>query len=102
MKNNNNYLSCLGAIVLFVGLLAISAVINGLVFAILWDWFVVTSFNAPRLSIPVAIGLGIITRMAVQIPSSKKDETPASETIAVTLFSPFVTLGFAWIVYQFV
>jgi hypothetical protein len=52
----------LGLLVSFVGIFAfvISSIVQGYVLVILWGWFVMPFFSAPKLSIPIAIGLTIV------------------------------------------
>jgi hypothetical protein len=84
-------------------LLAIVAVyfINGFVISKMWAWFIVPTFGAPQLSIPVAIGIGMLIAMLAKNNIEKKEKESLLVTIGIALLSPLMTLLIAWIVYQF-
>lgn len=58
---------------------------SGFVLSVLWGWFVVPVFHLPALTIPVAIGLGLIVGLLTQkIPTD--EELKASSIINVFLY----------------
>jgi hypothetical protein len=50
--------------------------INGLVAAKLWSWFIVPTFGLPKLSMPAAIGLWLLARSITYRSSTKTDDEP--------------------------
>jgi hypothetical protein len=85
----------------------LSPVWTGYVLSLLWMWFVVTAFHVPTISIPVAIGLGIVVRMfAQEMPDqNKKDEDASKAMIRLCCYafiSPLIALIFGAIVHLFV
>lgn len=75
---------CMGLLGLpvFIGLiLALSSLANAYVLVKLWAWFVVPTFAAPALSLPVAVGVGSIIGLLQPVPKDdeKKDESVLSK-----------------------
>ena len=67
-------LSCLGVIVYAISM----TLFNGFVLVQLWDWFVVSSFNVPQITIQAALGIGLIVSMythEVPYPDEEKHTT---------------------------
>lgn len=56
----------------FFGSWLLSSIINGAVLRTMWGWFMVTTFQLPVLSLPVAIGLSAIVGMVVYQGNTKK------------------------------
>lgn len=85
--------------VLFV--LAWAALVDGFVFVKLWLWFVIPVFGLPILSIPTAIGIGLLVEfLAKPLPKAEKkewSEAMLNSFLMVTLKGAFV-LTTAWIV----
>lgn len=73
------------------------------VFATLWGWFVVTTFDLPALSVPVAFGILLLVSMG-QRSTSHLDGKKAGEIInhmaahslAVTMLFGFAALVRLW------
>lgn len=85
-----------------VSLSAISIVLNGWAFSILWGWFIVTTFGMNTLSIPAAIGLGFVVSYITK-QYQKKDACDEAiwYDLKLSLLKPFVALGAGWIVKGF-
>ena len=92
------------------GLLTLFAIpflltINGWALKTLWLWFVVPVFGLPALSIPAAIGMGIIighlTNHNSTNSSREKDEDKIVENIVRAVLRPLFAVLFGWIVLQF-
>ena len=86
----------------FVGI-----VTKGWVLSVIWSWFIVPVTGLPLLSIPMAIGfsvaVGLITQQSQKIDTEKKELLVSiAEIIGYGVLAPLFTLGFAWIIYQFV
>lgn len=95
----------LGYAFLFLVLMPLLSVWRGYIFSILWGWFIIPIFGVSQISIPLAIGLSYVIHFLTE-KMPKKNEKPFSEQMAL-IFSygtvgPLFTLGFAWIVHQFV
>jgi len=96
-------------IILFAGLLAVSALINGFVLTCLWSWFIVPTFGLAELSLTQAIGLGLIVGFLTHRRTKKlhsRDEKKSITDDAASLFveiliSPFIVLFFGWVVTKF-
>ncbi len=99
----------------FVGLVIVALVglffvaghfVGGLVLSIMWKWFIVTTFDAPALSIAEAIGIILIMNLFHRhlVGKGETDDGKSGFKWLVyrSLIMPFVMLGIAWIVYQFI
>lgn len=88
--------------------LALGSVLGGWALSIMWEWFIVPVFALPSLDIAQAIGLScIVTILAprqTQNNSGSKKRTfeVIIETSAQAFLVPLLTVGFGWIVYQFI
>lgn len=59
----------------FLGVfIAASSLINAFVLLKLWAWFVVPTFAAPAITLPVAIGLGSIIGLLQHVQSQQEKE----------------------------
>lgn len=58
----------------FLGSFLLSSIINGMVLKTMWGWFMVTTFQLPVLSLPVAIGLAATVGLVVFQGDRKKAE----------------------------
>lgn len=85
----------------FIGLLVVSSILNGFVLVKLWEWFLVTPFGFPKLSVPVAIGISIIAKYLTiqQIP---KTDNKSTDTYCFAIVYPLLTLCIGWVVHLFV
>ena len=95
----------LGVLFFFVGLMAISAILNGFVLVKLWSWFIVPTFGLPALSIPLAIGIALTAKFITQDLSTinnAKKEGSGWTPIVITFINPFLVLLVGWIVKCFV
>lgn len=85
----------------------LSAIFCGYTLAILWKWFVMSTFvSAPALNIPTAIGLSMMVRFVTHevVDCQPKDESTVAKLSRALLY-PFVScgvvLGFGWILLKF-
>jgi hypothetical protein len=95
-----------GKIVLAVLLGVVGVTFSGYALSILWGWFIVETFNAPQISIPVAIGISIIIDyLSKQTTSTDADDEDywdkVGKSIGESLMKPAVVLLFGWIVTLF-
>ena len=90
----------------FFALLIAGTILRGFMLSVMWGWFVVPLFHLPVLSIPYAIGLAVTASLFAGTKSSKTDDKKKTadkiaEWIAQIILGPFLVLGVAWIVKQF-
>ncbi len=109
MKEDNSLASCLGLLLLFIAMLVIGIPLNGWVLSIMWAWFVVPVFDAPALSVAQAVGLSCIVSFlrARSISSNNSGEKKSTNEVILNgigdvFLSPLMSLGLAYIVYQFI
>jgi hypothetical protein len=101
-----------GLIRLFGGILA--AIWGGYVLSVIWQWFIVPTFNAPVLSIPIALGIWLVVSYVVTprgiysyvSRENKKngvtdDELLVQELVMAFLF-PLLALFMGWIYTLFI
>lgn len=87
----------------------VSYVWYGYVLSVLWAWFVVVPFEAPPLTIPVAIGISLIVGMltaSLARADLAKEYPDANQRVFVqimaALVSPLLFLMIGWIVRMFI
>lgn len=80
---------------------AVAMVWGGWVLTVLWAWFVVPTFHAPALSVPVAAGLRVMSSFFSAYPADSKERS-ALDRWTITLLYPLVMLTMGWLVHQFV
>jgi hypothetical protein len=86
-------------------IVALGAMWEGWVLAILWGWFVVPVFGLPALSVPVAIGLCLIASVLTNHKTGKeaeKEDVGLGMTVGVLLLKPGIALLAGWIVTKFI
>ena len=89
---------------IFVVLLPAGALWSAFVLTHLWDWFVVSTFGAPLLSLSSAMGLAVLARMFQSTPEADKkvpDESLGWNIFTLTtklVIGPFVALALGYII----
>ena len=93
-----------GKMFLLLGLMALQFVVNGFVITVLWDWYATPIFGLPSLTIPEAIGLGMIALLFSRSKLLLKEEVEKSqvERILFNFFEPLFLLLIGWIVTWFI
>lgn len=89
----------------FIGVLVIvtlSIIFGGYAFATLWDWFIVTKFGMPSLSIAESIGVGMVVSYATHQVNLKDKDRTASDLLTIGIVKPLAALGIGWVVLQFI
>lgn len=83
-------------------------ILDGCVLQIMWGWFMTPTFHVPQLSIPQAIGLGlVVTFMTKNVTGEKKKSGTAPKTrdvvlaLSETVLSRVVILSMGWVVQKF-
>ena len=98
-------LAVLGGTVAFVTLMVLSSIFNGYALSVLWGWFVVPIFGAPRLSIVPAIGIAMVVGYLTHQIETRRDEEgfgrQMAKSTALAILKPAFTLFFGWIVHLF-
>lgn len=100
---------CVGLVIAFVLLAALSTVANGFVLVKLWQWFVLPTFeSAPVLSTVPAMGLGLIVAFLTyqSRPDEEKDKHQNWSgrffiAFGTAIGKPAMYLIIGWIIYQF-
>jgi len=89
-----------GQVLLLLILLIPLMIMSAFTLTVLWDWFVVTTFQLPALRIPQALGLGLI----VSYFTMNRTTDPSkdfSDVMVDAITKPFVFLGLGWVVHLF-
>jgi len=79
----------------------ISTLIRGWVFAVLWLWFFVPTFNLPEISIPAAIGMLLPLQMIVWFRKNRDNEEIKLDDAFYAIEFPLVILLVGWVVSLF-
>jgi hypothetical protein len=93
-----------GALGLFGVVLPLLIIIDAYVLQILWGWFVVTTFAAPALSIPQAIGLSLVVNFFKHSVATHKPSGTKKSSLSFfgeVLFYPVLALIIGKIVTMF-
>ncbi len=105
-KNDMSALGCFGIVVLFVVAIPAGIIMNGWVLSVLWGWFVVPLFHLPELTIPYAIGISTVIGLFKKSTTDQNDKREfyekLIEALIITFIAPLLTLGFGWIILQFI
>lgn len=93
------FFGCVTAIVAVV----VGCILNGLALELLWDWFVVSLFHLPYLSVAQAIGLALVIRVfhGVSTSEAKTNKTFGQSIVSLVVTSvgsPLMAIAFGWVV----
>ena len=81
-------------------IIASMMILDGFVFSKLWDWFIVTHFNANPIGIATAMGIGLIisllTYQANAVPK-EKDQSFAASPLFIAYARPIIFLIYGFI-----
>lgn len=97
MKNTFKAVSVLATI---LGIIALSAILDGWVLSIIWKWFFVSTLNLPIINVPQAIGIALVVGFLTKETNSKKDNS-LGEILLLIFFRPFLVLFIAGVVTLF-
>lgn len=99
-------LGCLGGLVAIVVLLVVGSLMNGWALSTLWGWFIVPLFDVPSLSITQAIGIAIVASTFRAVNTKQQDDEDivvlVVKTLVLTGVSSLLSVGFGWVIFQFV
>lgn len=105
-ENEKDWLSCIG-LVLYIPLFSAAGIIvNGWIVSLFWKWFIVPIFPVQPLTILQAYGIalliGLLTKHEIDVKAPKRTTMEiVLRGISTVIVSPLITLGFGWIVFQF-
>lgn len=86
-----------------VGFIALAAVLRGLVLSIMWGWFVVPTFGLAPLSIPIAMGLGLILAFTTHQPRYDAEKRGNwADVVGRIIMQPLGTLAIGWLISLFI
>lgn len=86
----------------YIALGTLITVLKGYVFKAMWAWFVVPTFGAPVISVPVAIGLAYIVGLLTADVTLQREEGKELVNLISALVVVLMFWGCAAIVHQFV
>jgi hypothetical protein len=67
--------------------IAITAIFDGYALSVLWRWFIVKQFSLPELSIPAAIGIGlVVSDLTHQFPPDVEEKDRDATTKLLITF----------------
>lgn len=81
-----------GYLVLFLG----AMVIRGIIIQLCWRWFIAAPFALPFLSIPQALGIGLLISY-LTLDTGKEDTRPFAEKLLVMFIAPMLLLFCAYV-----
>ena len=98
---------CVGAIAGLVALVVVGSLMSGWALSTLWGWFVVPLFGLPSLTIAQAIGLSaVVSLFRTTNTNSKSSDDDAfmmfAKSFAAVIFVPLLSVGWGWVVVQFI
>jgi hypothetical protein len=68
------FTSAVGSVAVFVLKMAITILFGAWAFCVLWGWFVVPAFHAPAMTMPLAIGLDMVSFHFRSSPSASASQ----------------------------
>ena len=98
----------IGLVVLMGLEVILGYIVSGLVLSIMWDWFMVPTFEVPEISILEAIGITLIVDLLIRNVATRGSVDKESDTdkklarsLGRAFLTPFIILLIGWIVLQF-
>ena len=74
---------------------------NGFVLATLWGWFIVPYFEAPALTVAMAVGITLAASLFTSGYRPGKSDDALQHIIIFNTIHPAIALGMGWIVTGF-
>lgn len=78
-----------------------TALARGFVLTKLWGWFIVPFFEVGPLSMPIAIGIGLILGFLTHQEQFTNEDDDKTTPLVGMVISPWITLLIGWIVTLF-
>lgn len=100
---DKTFLTCVGAIVMFLLALTVYPFLYGWALSVLWGWFVVPVFGAPQITVWYAYGLTLVAAMITGQTARVNGENKKAEwsTVIATMLSPLVIVFIGWIIHTY-
>ena len=86
------------AVILFI---IFSTIINGYTFSVLWDWFIVSTFGMPELTIFQSIGLAIVVGF-LTYKEDKTNKVKEAKDVLIEGFSTIISKALMYLAIGFV
>lgn len=90
---------------LFV-LYVVGSLLSVHVFTVLWTWFVVPTFGATPLSLPMAFGLKVVVgllRLPERFPADDRGfDEKLTDVVGLKFLAPIMALCYGWAAHYFV
>jgi energy-converting hydrogenase Eha subunit A len=80
-------------------LLVPATLLNGLVIAVLWSWFVVSNFHLPPLTVAEAIGVWLLVSLVTPTPH---DDRPVLAQLLEGIARSLTLFALGWVVHFWV
>src|SRR4051812_14113008 len=90
------------AVVALPTVIVLSTITNGWALKIMWDWFIVSVFHLPSLTVAQAIGVAYVISFTTKQESHTKSETPGVDLFMSIIGKPALFLAFGWILVKFI
>lgn len=90
----------MSVLAMIIGIPVAEAIWSGIVLKTLWAWFAVPTFGLPDLSLPVAIGVGLVASFLTHQYVPTKDEDLPKAIVHGFLY-PLIALVMGWVVHLF-
>jgi hypothetical protein len=100
-ENLEGCLLSVGAVAGIAAMIGLGASINGFMLSIMWGWFIVPTFNLPKITVPVAIGMMLMVSFVSYKPEGMKKEYKEEGQWVGQIALPFLIFSVAWIVHYF-
>lgn len=96
---------CVFAVLYMQILMLVSAVAHGYALVVLWSWFIIPLFHLPPLTIPQALGVGLVAGLLTKEfdDGGDKDESESLGEVLIkatlkALIRPAFALLFGWVI----
>ena len=106
MDKDNSLFTCLGLLIYVVILVVAGSIMSGWALSVLWGWFVVPLFDVPSLTIPYALGLGLV--IGLFIPATAKSTSDDATILDMVIHGlvkafcvPLLAVFIGWILLGF-
>lgn len=98
---SNKLMGCIGIVVFAVVLVITMSAATGITVAMLWNWFVVTIFGLPQLTLWEAYGVALLVgALTYQNTTSNNDEEDAWLPVVRHYIQCALYVATGWIVYS--
>lgn len=95
----------IGKITLFIIGIIFCTIVNGLGLSILWAWFIVSTFGLVAITIPQAVGLGIVVAIMTFQITKREDKSAMDAILEITgncIMKNVIFLSVGWVVTFFI